>query len=288
MSTSTDGGLTWGPPKSPRRPAVGSRRPAGRRSPTGTWSCRTTASVGHPGVPLEERRRQLDSDCLDRDVIDHGVAGESAHVAASLGRGRCGRARSTSSGRTAASGSGCSSNDIVMTHLDGRESRGRPGADPDRSVDERRRPLHPRASRVDRSTSGSTARLALAYYYYPVAALQREHMRPHRRLRLLDRRRGDVDAPRTVAGPFKLAWLAPTDQGPMVGDYISTSFAGGPLAFAVFAIAKPPTNGVFNERAASREIRRHDPAGRSADPGATRPDPVPRARVSESPARARR
>jgi hypothetical protein len=37
----------------------------------------------------------------------------------------------------------------------------------------------------------------------------------------------------------------------MVGDYISTSFAGGPLAFPVFAIAKPPVNGVFNERAAS-------------------------------------
>ena len=37
----------------------------------------------------------------------------------------------------------------------------------------------------------------------------------------------------------------------MVGDYISTSFAGGPLAFPVFAIAKPPVSGVFNERAAT-------------------------------------
>jgi hypothetical protein len=37
----------------------------------------------------------------------------------------------------------------------------------------------------------------------------------------------------------------------MVGDYISTSFAGGPHAFPVFAIAKPQTNGVFDERAAT-------------------------------------
>ena len=54
-----------------------------------------------------------------------------------------------------------------------------------------------------------------------------------------------------MAGPFKLSWIAQTDQGPMVGDYISTSFAGGPLAFPVFAIAKPPTSGVFDERAAA-------------------------------------
>jgi hypothetical protein len=34
----------------------------------------------------------------------------------------------------------------------------------------------------------------------------------------------------------------------MVGDYISTSFAGGPLALPVFAIAKAPTSGTFDER----------------------------------------
>jgi hypothetical protein len=37
----------------------------------------------------------------------------------------------------------------------------------------------------------------------------------------------------------------------MVGDYISTSFAGGTYAFPVFAIAKPPTGSVFDERAAA-------------------------------------
>ena len=104
---------------------------------------------------------------------------------------------------------------------------------------------------VDRSTSGNTARLALAYYYYPVATCN---------ARTCDLTVGFVSSTdggstwtqaRRVAGPFKVAWIAQTDQGPMVGDYISTSFAGGPLAFPVFAIAKPPVSGVFNERAAS-------------------------------------
>ena len=31
----------------------------------------------------------------------------------------------------------------------------------------------------------------------------------------------------------------------MVGDYISTSFAGGNVAFPVFAVAKAPTRGTF-------------------------------------------
>ena len=39
----------------------------------------------------------------------------------------------------------------------------------------------------------------------------------------------------------------------MVGDYISTSFAGG-YAFPVFTIAKPPTAGVFSERAAAARL----------------------------------
>ena len=50
---------------------------------------------------------------------------------------------------------------------------------------------------------------------------------------------------------MSLSDIASTSQGPMVGDYISTSFAGGPLAFPVFAIAKPPTGAVFDERAAA-------------------------------------
>jgi hypothetical protein len=56
----------------------------------------------------------------------------------------------------------------------------------------------------------------------------------------------------------------------MVGDYISTSFAGGPLAFPVFAIAKPPTDGVFDECAAAARFESRSP-GRNAAADTARP-----------------
>jgi hypothetical protein len=40
--------------------------------------------------------------------------------------------------------------------------------------------------------------------------------------------------------------IAQTSQGPMVGDYISTSFSGG-MATTVFAVGKPPTTAAFDE-----------------------------------------
>jgi hypothetical protein len=45
---------------------------------------------------------------------------------------------------------------------------------------------------------------------------------------------------------MRLPWLADTDQGFMVGDYISTSIVGND-AFPVFAVATPPSNGHLNE-----------------------------------------
>ena len=51
-----------------------------------------------------------------------------------------------------------------------------------------------------------------------------------------------------LAGPMSLSWLPTTTQGVMVGDYISTSFAGGP-AHGVIAVASPPSShtGLFDQ-----------------------------------------
>jgi hypothetical protein len=48
---------------------------------------------------------------------------------------------------------------------------------------------------------------------------------------------------------MQLGWLAPTTQGVMVGDYISTSFlAGQQRVVGVFAIGFPPgSDGLLNE-----------------------------------------
>jgi hypothetical protein len=50
-----------------------------------------------------------------------------------------------------------------------------------------------------------------------------------------------------LVGPMRLADIAPTSQGPMVGDYISTSFNIAGTATTAFAIGSPHTGSVFDE-----------------------------------------
>src|SRR5262245_26529136 len=247
MSTSTDGGLAWSAPfQVPGAIGLGGQPVA---QPNGN------VIVPYEGSPGIRSFRSLDGGAAWQasvavsNVTEHPVAGNlrtsplpSAEVDA---EGKVYVAWQDCGFRSA-----CSSNDIVMsTSTDGVAW-----------TPKVRIPIDATSSgvdhfipglAVDRSTSGSSARLALGYYYYPVAACNSS---------TCDLTVGFVSStdggatwtqPRRVAGPFKLAWIAQTDQGPMVGDYISTSFGGGPLAFPVFAIAKPPTNGVFDERAAA-------------------------------------
>jgi hypothetical protein len=94
---------------------------------------------------------------------------------------------------------------------------------------------------VDKSTSGSGAHLALAYYFYPDASCTGGC-----KLQV-----GYISSPDggshwgnalQLAGPMSLTDIANTSQGPMVGDYISTSFTAGGKAVPVFAIARPHTS----------------------------------------------
>jgi hypothetical protein len=50
-----------------------------------------------------------------------------------------------------------------------------------------------------------------------------------------------------LAGPMSLSWIAATSQGPMVGDYISTSFVSSGKASAAFVVANAPSGGKFDE-----------------------------------------
>jgi hypothetical protein len=49
-----------------------------------------------------------------------------------------------------------------------------------------------------------------------------------------------------LAGPMALSDIAQTSQGPMVGDYISTSFVGG-NALVTFPVGLPHGTGPFDE-----------------------------------------
>ena len=53
-------------------------------------------------------------------------------------------------------------------------------------------------------------------------------------------------APLLLAGPMALSDIAATSQGPMVGDYISTSLTSAGAA-TVIAIGRPHTGTVFDE-----------------------------------------
>ena len=96
---------------------------------------------------------------------------------------------------------------------------------------------------VDRSTSGRSARLALAFYYHPVNCDSGDCQYYAGFVSSTDG--GAHWTPKIqLAGPMSLSWL-PAGRN-KVGDYISTSFCKG-KAFPVFSIASAPSNGHFNE-----------------------------------------
>jgi hypothetical protein len=144
--------------------------------------------------------------------------------------------------------SGCSANDIVYsTSSDGINwsNVNRVPIDPITSGKEHMIP----GIGVDRNTSGNSALIGITYYSYPQANCSS--------CKLYAGFISSSDAgqswskPVTLSGPMELTWLPNTDQGYMVGDYVSTSFVGGntlmSTAFGVFAAAKVPTGSSFHE-----------------------------------------
>ena len=98
---------------------------------------------------------------------------------------------------------------------------------------------------VDRSTSGSGAHLAVAYYYYPVADCTSSTCQLNVGFSSSTDGGASWSAATQLAGPMSLTWLPNTSQGFMVGDYVSTSFVGG-RAFPVIEVASAPSGGVFD------------------------------------------
>jgi hypothetical protein len=125
---------------------------------------------------------------------------------------------------------------------------------------------------VDRSTQGASTRLALGYYYYPVASCSSATCQLTVGFTSSTDGGATWTPGRKVAGPISLSWIASTNQGVMVGDYMSTSFAGGAFAFPIFAVAKAKTGSTFDERAYSARFDVTLPSDRAKVP--TRREPV--------------
>jgi hypothetical protein len=248
VSTSTDGGLTWGTPKQTGNGATGLGGqpvvqpngtviiPAANGSETSIIAFRSTDggsswsnSVLVSAVASHTDPGKLRSGPLPTAEIDG--AGK-VYVAWEDCRFR----------------KGCKNNDIVMsTSTDGLTWSAVTRVPID-AVTSNVDHFIPGLG-VDRASSASTAKLGLTYYFYR------------------DGRCGSAKQPCTlevgfiesddggstwsnhtdVAGPFGLNLIADTSQGRMVGDYISTSWSGG-KAFGAFAVgATPAGTAAFDE-----------------------------------------
>ena len=141
---------------------------------------------------------------------------------------------------------GCTSNDIVMsTSLNGTTWTGVVRIPID-AVTSGRDHFIPGLA-VDPTTSGATAHLALTYYYYPVASCTGDGC--ELRAGFVESFNGGTTwtAPQDLAGISRPSWIADSSQGRMVGDYISTSFINHQAKPAFSFAQSAPTGGVFHQ-----------------------------------------
>jgi hypothetical protein len=101
---------------------------------------------------------------------------------------------------------------------------------------------------VDKSSSGGSARLAVAYYFYENGNCTVSSCRLGVGFSTSTNGGRTWTRGATLTSGMHLAWLAPTSQGPMVGDYISTSIVNGArTALPFFEVATANSGTVFNE-----------------------------------------
>jgi hypothetical protein len=243
-STSTDGGLTWGP-------------------------ARTTANngTGLGGQPVVQPNGTVivpASNAFETAIIayrstDGGnswsatstVSAVSSHtVAGSMRTGPLPTAEVGDDGRVFVAWQdcrfrkGCKSNDIVYsTTTDGTTWSG-----------VTRVPIDATNSGVDHfipglavTGSGATTKLGLTYYFFRTAACRSSCQLEVGYIQS-DNGGSTWSAHTDVAGPFPVSQVPNTTQGRMVGDYISTSWLNG-RAYGSFAVAKAPSGGFAFDQA---------------------------------------
>ncbi len=236
MSTSRDGGKTWSAPVAPAGTPLGlGGQPVVQ--PDGTV---IVPALGERGVIIAYSSRDGGATWGAAVTVsfqrDHSVAGhlrtEPLPSAAVDGAGTVYVAWQDCRFEVR-----CAANDIVLS----RSADGVTWSSPTRV------PIDPVGSGadhfipglgVDKSTSGTRARLALAYYDYPTARCRPATCQLDAGFISSTDGGATWSAPRRLAGPMPLGALAKTSLGAMVGDYSATTFSGG-AAIPVLAVAVP-------------------------------------------------
>ena len=239
MSTSSDGGLTWGRKKTPGGYHGLGGQPVVQPNGTVVVPYFNGSQIG--AFRSTNGGGKWSNAVLVSNVTAHTVAGNlrtsplpSAEVD---GAGKVYVVWQDCSFR-----SGCTSNDIVMsTSTDGVtwSALTRIPIDAVSSTVDHFIP----GIAVDKSTSGNSAHIGLTYYYYPDANCSLTTCQLNAGFISSTDGGANWSAPTALAGPMTLTWLPDTSQGRMVGDYISTSFGSDGLAHGVFMVANAPTAG---------------------------------------------
>ncbi len=99
---------------------------------------------------------------------------------------------------------------------------------------------------IDPATSGTTAHVAVTYYYYANSNCTSSTCQLFVGYISSSNGGSTWNAPVTLAGPMQLAWLPNSQNGLMVADYIATAFTNG-VPHGVFAVAAAKSGTTFNE-----------------------------------------
>jgi hypothetical protein len=245
MSTSTDGGLTWSPAKNTADLAAGiGGQPVVQPNGTVIVPIENTTGAEMLAFTSTNGGNTWNAATTISSITDHQVAANlrtSALPSAAVdAAGTVYAIWQDCSFRTA-----CSSNDLVMSTSTDGVAWTAPA----------RIPIDPLTSTVDHfipglavepATSGSTAHLALTYYFYSTANCDASTCALYAGFISSPDGGTTWTPPTTLAGPMSLSWLPNTFAGLMVGDYVASAYSGG-KAFAIFAAAQANSGTLFDE-----------------------------------------
>lgn len=245
MSTSGDGGLTWGP----------ARMTANQG--TGLGGVPVVEPNGNVVVPIQDA---FGTNMLAFTSTDGGASWTATAILSTITDHQVAgnlRTAPLPSAATDAAGAvyvvwqdcrfrtGCSSNDIVMSTSTDGTTWAAPVRIPIDSIASTVDHFIP-ALAVDPTTSGSTAHSALTYYFYPSTNCTADTCELNAGSISSQDGGASWSAPNTLSGPMSLGSLPDTISGLMVGDYISTVYSNG-KAFGVFAVARLKSGNLFDE-----------------------------------------
>lgn len=243
MRTSSDGGLTWGPARATGDNASGlGGQPVVRPNGTVLVPYETGSQI--------RSFRSVDGGASWRATVQ--VAAVQHHtVAGGLRSGFLPTAEIDSAGTAYVAWSdcrfrsGCTRNDIVISKSTSETTWAAPIRVPIDATTSTVDHFVPGIG-VDRTTSGTTARIGLTYYFYPTANCTAATCQLS--VGYISSTNGGTSwsAATQLAGPMSLSWIPNTSQGRMFGDYISTSIRPGANAFPIIPIATAPTGTTFN------------------------------------------